>query len=157
MAEHGHLPEVKQGTGPFYPCYGPPRPLPILLIRSRRDKMPPSSLKLIPVTTQAQPETGAPRPDRIINGDPQNRTWNAYETEDGKFFSGIWESDAGCWAIEYTEAEFCHIIEGESRLTDSDGNVTTLRAGDAFVIPVGFIGTWEVVTRTRKHYAIYLP
>ncbi|MDO8288738.1 MAG: cupin domain-containing protein [Parvibaculum sp.] len=119
--------------------------------------MPLPSPKLIPVTTQTRPETGAPRPDRVISGDPQNRTWNAYETGDGAFFSGIWEAEPGIWTIEYTEAEFCHIIEGESRLTDADGNVTTVQAGDAFVIPVGFSGTWEVVTRTRKHYAIYQP
>lgn len=113
--------------------------------------------KLIAVTTKSAPETGAPPPDRVRSGHPQNRTWNAYETPDGKFFSGIWESDAGSWAIDYTEAELCHIIEGESHLTDADGTVTTVRKGDAFVIPAGFKGLWEVVTRTRKHYAIYIP
>tara|TARA_R110002124_G_scaffold81258_1_gene214349 strand:+ start:1286 stop:1633 length:348 start_codon:yes stop_codon:yes gene_type:complete len=111
--------------------------------------------KLIAVTAKSAPETGAPPPDRVQSGNPQNRTWNAYETPDGKFFSGIWEADAGCWAIDYTEDEFCHIIEGESRLTDADGTVTTVSKGDAFVIPAGFKGLWEVVTRTRKHYAIY--
>ncbi len=113
--------------------------------------------KLIPVTATETPETGAPAPDRVIAGHPQNRTWNAYETADGRFFSGIWESDPGAWRIEYTEAEFCHILEGESRITGDDGGVMTVRAGDAFVLPIGFKGTWEVVTRTRKHYAIYLP
>lgn len=113
--------------------------------------------KLIPLATSAAPETGAPSPERVIAGAPQNRTWNAYETPDGRFFSGIWESDRGAWAIEYTEAEFCHIIEGESRITDAHGTVNTVRAGDAFVIPAGFKGSWEVVTRTRKHYAIYQP
>ncbi|MCE9649445.1 MAG: cupin domain-containing protein [Parvibaculum sp.] len=112
---------------------------------------------LIAITDTAAPETGAPPPDRIVAGTPRNRTWNTYETPDGRFFSGIWESDPGCWRIEYTEAEFCHILEGESRIADADGNVKTVRAGDAFVIPPGFTGTWEVVTRTRKHYAIYLP
>lgn len=113
--------------------------------------------KLIPVTATAAPDAGAPPPERVIAGVPVNRTWNAYETPDGRFFSGIWEADPGTWRIDYTETEFCHILEGESRIADADGNVTTVRAGDAFVIPPGFRGTWEVVTRTRKHYAIYLP
>ncbi len=117
--------------------------------------MPKPAAKLIPVTARTLPETSAPDPARVLSGTPQNRTWNAHETPDGAFFAGIWESDAGCWAIDYTEAEFCHILEGESRLTDADGTVTTVRKGDAFVIPSGFSGTWEVVTRTRKHYAIY--
>ncbi|MGV8998551.1 MAG: cupin domain-containing protein [Parvibaculaceae bacterium] len=116
-----------------------------------------SAAKLVAVTTMTLPETGAPDPARLLSGTPQHRTWNAHETPDGAFFAGIWESDAGSWAIEYTEAEFCHILEGESRLTDADGHVTTVRAGDAFVIPAGFSGTWEVVSRTRKHYAIYNP
>lgn len=113
--------------------------------------------KLISITTKTAPETGTPPPERVLAGSPVNRTWNAYETPDGRFFSGIWESDPGTWRIEYTEAEFCHILDGESRIADADGAVTTVRAGDAFVIPAGFIGTWEVVTRTRKHYAIYQP
>lgn len=113
--------------------------------------------KLIHVNTAATPEPSAPAPDRVVAGHPQNRTWNAYETPDGRFFSGIWESDPGAWRIEYSEAEFCHILEGESVITDASGAATTVRAGDAFVIPPGFKGTWEVVTRTRKHYAIYLP
>jgi uncharacterized cupin superfamily protein len=28
-------------------------------------------------------------------------------------------------------------------------------AGDAFVSPAGFTGTWEVREHARKHYAIY--
>lgn len=111
----------------------------------------------IPVTTDDTPEEGAPPPERILSGKPTSRSWNAYETPDGRFFSGIWEADPGKWRIEYTEAEFCHILEGESVIAGEDGTHFTARAGEAFVIPPGFKGTWEVVTRTRKHYAIYLP
>jgi uncharacterized cupin superfamily protein len=113
--------------------------------------------KLIPVNTLSQPETSTPDPARVLSGNPQSRTWNAYETPDGKFFSGIWEADPGSWEISYTEAEFCHILEGESRITDADGHVTSVRKGDAFVLRPGFKGVWDVVTHTRKHYAIYLP
>ncbi|ABS63895.1 protein of unknown function DUF861 cupin_3 [Parvibaculum lavamentivorans DS-1] len=101
------------------------------------------------------PEKGAPAPDRIVSGTPESRTWNLYASPDGKFFSGIWESEPGAWRIHYTEHEFCHILEGESRIAEDGGKTVTLKAGDAFVIPAGFTGTWEVVTRTRKQYAIY--
>ena len=110
---------------------------------------------LIPVDTSATPETGAPAEDRVLAGKPVSNTWNAYASADNKFFSGIWESEPGKWRIEYTEHEFCHIIEGESVIADEAGNETRVRAGDAFVIPAGFKGTWEVVRKTRKHYAIY--
>lgn len=101
------------------------------------------------------PGEGRPPPERVVKGNPANRSWNLYATPDGKFFSGIWESDPGAWRIRYTEHEFCHIIEGVSRLTSDDGTSRTVKAGDAFVIPAGFTGTWEVLERTRKHYAIY--
>lgn len=94
-------------------------------------------------------------PDRVLSGDPHNQTWNAFESSDGNFFCGIWQAEPGSWEINYTECEFCHILEGESRITDSYGVTKTLKAGDAFVLPAGFKGVWEVVTRTRKHYAIY--
>ena len=115
-------------------------------------------MKIVPVMfdiTERAPEKGAPAPERILSGDPQNRVWNLYSSPDGKFFSGIWEADRGEWRIEYTEHEFCHILEGVSRITPAGGEPVTVRAGDAFVIPAGFKGVWEVVERTRKHYAIY--
>ena len=110
---------------------------------------------LIPVNTAANPEPGEPAPDRVLAGNPVSRTWNAYESGDGKFFSGIWESEPGKWEIHYTEHEFCHILEGESIIADEAGKETRVQTGDAFVIPAGFKGTWEVVRTTRKHYAIY--
>ncbi|HAC56864.1 cupin domain-containing protein [Parvibaculum sp.] len=105
--------------------------------------------------TEIAPEKGAPDPARVLSGKPRNRVWNLYSSPDGKFFSGIWESEPGEWRIEYTEHEFCHILEGVSRITPAGGEPMTVRQGDAFVIPAGFKGVWEVVERTRKHYAIY--
>ena len=39
-------------------------------------------------------------------------------------------------------------------LTNEAGQAQTFRTGDAFLIPNGFLGTWEVVETTRKHYVI---
>ncbi len=103
------------------------------------------------------PETGAPQPDRILTGSPGNKSWNLYTSRDEKLYAGIWESEPGAWQIVYDEDEFCHILAGESRITHESGESFTVKTGDAFVIPKGFTGTWEVVTRTRKHYVIYLP
>ena len=105
--------------------------------------------------TGLAPEADAPAPERIISGTPTNNSWNLYTSADNRFFSGIWESEPGCWKIIYDEDEFCHILEGESIITGNDGESFTVRAGDAFVIPKGFEGTWNVVTRTRKQYVIY--
>lgn len=106
--------------------------------------------------TELAPEKGAPDPARVLSGKPDNRVWNLYTSPDGKFFSGIWESEPGASRIEYTEHEFCHILDGVSRIVPAGGGEPmTVQKGDAFVIPAGFKGVWEVIERTRKHYAIY--
>jgi uncharacterized protein len=59
--------------------------------------------------------------------------------------------------INYTEWEFCHLIEGRATITSESGEEWHLAPGDAFVIPSGFRGTWETVETVRKHYVILAP
>ena len=93
--------------------------------------------------------------EKCVRGQPLQRTWHHFTSRDEKFFAGIWEAEAGCWKVSYTENEFCQILEGHSILRDSVGNERTLQAGDNFVIPAGFSGEWEVIETTRKMYVIY--
>ena len=95
--------------------------------------------------------------EKCLQGQPLQRTWHHFTSEDGRFFAGIWEAEPGCWRVSYTENEYCRILTGESVLRDAAGNETVLRPGDDFVIPSGFEGEWEVVATTRKIYAIYQP
>ncbi len=113
---------------------------------------------LIPFdVTNVTPEHDTPPTERIISGDPRFTTWNFEESEDGKRYSGTWEATPGKWRIVYDEWEFCTILSGVSIVTDEDGNATTVRPGDAFILEPGFSGTWEVLETTRKHYVIQLP
>jgi len=98
-----------------------------------------------------------PEPDKIVSGDPTQRIVNVYDSPDGKFSTGLWEGDVGEWRVAYTEHEACHLIEGEVVLRGDDGSVATYRAGDNFVVPAGFTGSWAVTIRARKLYAIYQP
>ncbi len=107
-------------------------------------------------TSKVTPEHDAPAPDRLIEGAPRFTTWNLDEADDGKMFSGIWESSPGKWRVEYDEWEFCSIVTGVSVLEGEDGRRTMLRPGDSIVIRPGFRGTWEVVETTRKLYVIRL-
>ena len=63
----------------------------------------------------------------------------------------------GKWSIRYTEDEYCHIIDGCSIVASDDGQAVTLRSGDVFVSPRGFVGTWEVVEPTLKRFVIHEP
>jgi uncharacterized cupin superfamily protein len=100
------------------------------------------------------PEAEKGKPGNIISGAPQTSVQNYCTDKGGEFFSGIWESTPGKWSISYTEDEFCIILEGRVTLTDESGKAQTFKAGDAFVIPAGFKGTWETVEKVRKCYAI---
>ena len=111
-------------------------------------------MNFAPIAATGDPEVGRPDPERLVSGDPVHRTWNT-EDRDG-LYAGVWESTPGAWRVVYDEWEFCHILSGHSILTEDDGTVHVLRAGDAFVIRPGFTGTWDVVETTRKEYVIRL-
>jgi uncharacterized cupin superfamily protein len=95
--------------------------------------------------------------EKCIRGQPLQRTWHHFTSDDNRFFAGVWEAEPGCWRISYTENEFCQILSGESVLRDLDGNERLLKPGDNFTIPAGFEGEWEVTETTRKIYVIYEP
>jgi hypothetical protein len=95
--------------------------------------------------------------ERLLEGNPKQTVWMHYTDGSGKFMAGIWHSERGRWRILYTEEEYCQVLEGVSVITDQAGRAVTVRAGAEFVIPSGFVGTWEVVEPTRKRFVIYEP
>ena len=105
------------------------------------------------VNTEA--ERYRPAAEKIISGDCEQAVYNHYESPCGQFACGVWEGGAGHWRVHYTEHEYCEILAGVSVLHDEDGGSKTLRAGDRFVIPAGFRGSWEVVEPCRKIYALF--
>jgi uncharacterized cupin superfamily protein len=100
-------------------------------------------------------DSANPSPERILAGIPRIRASNQYADESQQFFCGMWSSTSGKWRIRYTEHEFCVLIEGRVRLESISGDKHDLRAGDAFVVPAGFEGTWEVVEPCKKWYAVF--
>lgn len=102
------------------------------------------------------PEHSVPAADRIVSGSPRQTTWNHYSDSTGQFHAGIWQGEPGAWRVYYAqhEEELCTLIEGQVRLTAADGSVREFASGATFVVPGGFTGIWENVTRVRKIYAI---
>jgi uncharacterized cupin superfamily protein len=96
-------------------------------------------------------------PEKRIAGNPKQTAWVQHASEDQRFSAGLWRSEVGKWSIRYTEDEYCHIVEGCSIITSADGQALSVRAGDEFVIPRGFVGTWEVVEPTLKRFVIHEP
>lgn len=102
--------------------------------------------------TEAKPEA-----ERLLAGDPLTVATNYYSDKGGRFFAGVWESTVGRWRVSYTEHEFCHITRGRVRIENERGKRWEFGVGATFVIPAGFMGTWEVLEPMSKLYVIYEP
>jgi len=102
-----------------------------------------------------EPERYRPKADRILAGDPAQAATNLYRSADGRFNCGVWECQPGKWRVVFTESEFCHLVSGVIVVTGDDGSERTFRAGDSFVSPAGFTGTWEIIETAKKLYAYY--
>lgn len=46
--------------------------------------------------------------------------------------------------------EYVHVLEGEVTLTHIDGKKQTFTAGDSFLVPKGFLGTWNMTKHFRE-------
>lgn len=100
-------------------------------------------------------ERYCPPGDKVLAGHPEQSVRNHYASPCGQFNAGVWEGAVGQWRVAYTEHEYCEILQGVAVIRDQDGNARTVRAGDRFVIPAGFTGTWEVLEPCRKVYVIF--
>lgn len=105
---------------------------------------------------QTAPEYDWPKPERLVQGNPQRTTCNHYTNNSGEVFAGEWACEVGSWRIEMgpTEDEFFFITAGRCRLTDEQGNAVEAAAGQSLVIPAGFKGLFAVLEPMKKHYMI---
>lgn len=93
-------------------------------------------------------------PDRVVEGDPQHQSSTFFKNAAGDVMAGTWTSTPGKWHAFTDRDEFCFITSGHVRLIADDGSAQTFRTGDAFLIPNGFRGFWEVLETTTKHFVI---
>jgi len=93
--------------------------------------------------------------EKLISGSPATRLWNACSDRTEQFNVGQWSSEACKLNVNYSENELCILVEGNATIENQDGDAWTFHQGDAFVIPAGFVGTWESVTPVRKIYAAF--
>ncbi len=115
------------------------------------------SVKIVILDRLRAGESANPAPENILAGIPRARAANQYADAGGQFFCGVWTSTAGKWRVRYSEHEFCVLLEGRVRIEAASGERHDFAAGDAFVVPAGFAGTWEVLAPCKKWYAIFEP
>jgi uncharacterized protein len=102
-------------------------------------------------------ELSEPPAERLLAGAPQLGVQNYYTDGTQQFFVGRWTATRGKWRVRYTENELCVMTAGRVVLESTAGERSIFGPGDAFVVPAGFAGTWEVLEDCVKIYAIFEP
>jgi uncharacterized cupin superfamily protein len=100
-------------------------------------------------------EVSEPAADRLLAGAPRLEVRNFFADASQQFFAGRWSATRGKWRVRYTESELCVMTAGRVVLESATGERCAFGPGDAFVVPAGFVGTWEVIEDCSKIYAIF--
>lgn len=103
---------------------------------------------------RSERDLAADLPDWEIEGSPQHTTELRFQGAGGKLIAGTWTSTPGKWRAFGGKDEFCQIVSGHCRLIDDNGVAKDFKAGDSFMIPIGFSGYWEVIETTTKQFVI---
>lgn len=116
----------------------------------------PASVPLVDFRSEPAPVHDNPRPDRLVQGNPDRTTWTHYSATQGDFDCGVWACQPGAWRIAFPagKEEFFCVISGRLRITSHTGNAREFGPGDACVIPAGFEGVFEVIEPVRKHFVV---
>lgn len=115
-------------------------------------------LRKMSATMPGLPELDRPRPDRLLEGNPQRETWNTVDAPiaGARLYCGVWHCEPGHWRIEMgpDEHELFTVLQGRCRVHAADGRFEEAGPGEAITIPGGFRGSFEVIEPLTKTYAI---
>jgi len=111
--------------------------------------------RIIPLSARIEADVSSPPADRLLDGHPEHRVANYFTDPSQQFFAGRWSSTRGKWRVRYSESELCVITAGKVVLVSDAGARNAFQQGDAFVVPAGFSGSWEVIEDCTKIYAIF--
>lgn len=113
------------------------------------------SSSIVRLDGHLEPEVSEPPAERLIAGTPELSVQNFYTDPSQQFFAGRWSATRGKWRVRYTENELCLMTAGRVVIESDAGERSSFGPGDAFVVPAGFSGTWEVLEDCSKIYAIF--
>ena len=87
--------------------------------------------------------------DELLSGEQENWTKVIYQ---GEVVVALYESTPARIAVNkpFPYDEFVYVLEGELILTHIDGKKQTFKAGDSFLVPKGFLGTWDMTKHFRE-------
>ena len=93
--------------------------------------------------------------DSLVSGTPVQRGWLADEDAATGYLAGVWDCTAfTAHPGPYPDDEFMLLLEGRVVMRTPDGAAIPVEAGEAFVIPKGFVCQWEQPGYVRKVFMI---
>jgi hypothetical protein len=113
------------------------------------------STSIVRLEGALEAEVSEPPAERLIAGTPELQVRNYFSDTSQQFFAGRWSATRGRWRVRYTENELCVMTAGKVIIESTSGERSSFGPGDAFVIPAGFTGIWEVIEDCAKIYAIF--
>src|SRR5882757_2800437 len=102
-------------------------------------------MKIVVINDSVAADVSEVAPERLLGGKPVTRVSNYFSDSTQQFHAGRWSATRGKWRVSYTESELCVMTAGSVVIESASGERNTFAAGDAFVVPAGFSGTWEVL------------
>jgi uncharacterized cupin superfamily protein len=112
-------------------------------------------MKLVIINDSVAADESEVAAERLLGGKPIARVANYFSDSTQQFHAGRWSATRGKWRVSYTENELCVMTAGTVVIESATGERNTFTTGDAFVVPAGFSGTWEVLEDCSKIYAIF--
>ncbi len=99
-------------------------------------------------------ESVPPFPAEIVL-EGENENWESV-IHQGQFVVSVFEASPA--VIDVSEPfpydEFVLVLEGEVTLTNVDGGKQTYKEGDTFLVPKGWLGTWDMPYKYREMIVI---
>lgn len=99
---------------------------------------------------QMELESIAPFPaELVLEGESEN--WESV-LHQGDFVVSVFAASPAILDVNepFPYDEFVLVLEGEVTLTNVDGGKQTYKEGDTFLVPKGWLGTWEMPVKYRE-------
>jgi uncharacterized cupin superfamily protein len=95
-------------------------------------------------------------PASLESGTPRQRGVEYFSDEKIGLTSGVWDCTPMTGHMgPYPVHEFMIVLAGSVTIRDAKGKDTTIRAGESFILPKGFVCQWRQSEYMRKFYVIF--
>lgn len=98
-----------------------------------------------------------PYPREGLETEPPVHSSHLYVNDENRGIKiGVWECTPHTSKMQpFPVNEFMILLEGSVTVLETDGKATTVRAGEAFMVPKGVVCQWKQSEPVRKYFAIY--